>query len=328
MLLEEAVLHLLKRSGYSTVEGPGEDPTLCSMGAGTGVRGRGTNHQIDAIADFVVNQPFSNPQRLLVEAKCYAQDKPTGIDVVRNAIGVLKDTSEYWQPPLGAISTWKRFHYQYAVFSGTSFSSDAQRYAFAHDIHLFPLHHSQFFKPILAAVYAALPNNENLPSIPGGLSELRKSIRVSLRQHSPSFLTDPGVTPTVILGPYLEACAQLNYALVAILGGKFTILLTPSETVRQGGLDDHTSVRIYWNEDGWLLKSEGRTLFSFDLPDELFKLYEKAGEMKPERALDLKSEWMSNIQTIEIRDGRPRLLTFRLDQDWINAIRQSKPQVI
>lgn len=70
MLLEEAALHLLHRSGYRTVDAPGTDPTLCNVGAGLAVRGRGSEHQIDVIADFVVHQPFSNPQRLLVESKC------------------------------------------------------------------------------------------------------------------------------------------------------------------------------------------------------------------------------------------------------------------
>jgi len=51
MLLEEVALHLLRRSGYRTVDAPGNDPTLCNVGAGLAVRGRGSEHQIDAIAE-------------------------------------------------------------------------------------------------------------------------------------------------------------------------------------------------------------------------------------------------------------------------------------
>jgi hypothetical protein len=127
MLLEEAVLHLLRRSGYRTIDVPGTDPTLCNVGAGLAVRGRGSEHQIDAIADFVVHQPFSNPQRLLVESKCYGSLYKVGIEVVRNAIGVLKDTSEFWVVGPGPIAGRRRYHYQYAIFSASPFSSGAQR---------------------------------------------------------------------------------------------------------------------------------------------------------------------------------------------------------
>lgn len=56
------------------------------------VKGRGGEHQIDAIADFIVHQPFSYPQRLLVEAKCYSNK--VRLPVIRNAAGVLKDVNE------------------------------------------------------------------------------------------------------------------------------------------------------------------------------------------------------------------------------------------
>ncbi len=47
MLLEEAVLQLLRPAGYRTVERPGRDPTLKLGFAGVKVRGRGCYHQID-----------------------------------------------------------------------------------------------------------------------------------------------------------------------------------------------------------------------------------------------------------------------------------------
>ena len=98
MLLEEAVLYLLRRTGYRTIDSENGDPTLDSCGAGLQVRGRGSKHQIDAIADYLVQPPFGNPQRLLGEAKCYGQTHPIGLDITRNAVGVLKDVSEYWTP--------------------------------------------------------------------------------------------------------------------------------------------------------------------------------------------------------------------------------------
>ena len=57
-LLEEAIIWLLQRSGYSPVRSPKNDPTLCNMGGGLGVVGRGERHQIDAIADYEFSPPF------------------------------------------------------------------------------------------------------------------------------------------------------------------------------------------------------------------------------------------------------------------------------
>ena len=88
MLLEEALLHLLRGSGYRTVEAVNNDETLKAGAAGLSVKGRGGNHQIDAIADFLVSQPFSHPQRLLVEAKCYSNK--VRLPVVRNAVEFSK----------------------------------------------------------------------------------------------------------------------------------------------------------------------------------------------------------------------------------------------
>ncbi|MGN6555190.1 MAG: hypothetical protein ACTHLW_15900 [Verrucomicrobiota bacterium] len=327
MLLEEAVLHLLQRSGYRTVDAPGTDPTLCNVGAGLAVRGRGSEHQIDAIADFVVHQPFSNPQRLLVESKCYGSNYRVGIEVVRNAIGVLKDTSEFWVVGPGPIAGRRRYHYQYAIFSASPFSSGAQRYAFAQDVHLFPLDRSRYFQPILEAIRRIVPVALVFPRpMTGGprqFSEFRAFVREFLRSGQPR-QRPAGYFQQIDVRPFINACHQLNYALVAVLGGRFPVLLTPSQVARERRLQEQMHVRIYWNEEGWYLRSEGsqENLFSFDLPDELFELYAEEGFLNPQRALDLKEQMMSTFQAIETSDGHSRIINFVLDREWIAAIRR------
>ena len=153
LLLEEVLLHLLARSGYRTVESERGDPTLASGPAGLEVRGRGERHQIDAIADFLFPQPFSNPQRLLVEAKCYADSRPVALPVIRNALGVLMDVSEFFVPTSGTRTvSRRRYHYQYALFSASNYTDPAERYAFAHDIYLIPLQGSAFIRPIVGQI--------------------------------------------------------------------------------------------------------------------------------------------------------------------------------
>lgn len=156
VLLEEAILMLLRASGYSTVASARHDPTLSEGPAGLNVLGRGGRHQIDAIADLRIGQPFSNPQRLLVEAKAYSEDRKVGLPIVRGAVGVLKDVSEYWVAAGPGQPAASRYHYQFAVFSTSEFTADAQNYAFAHDIYLLPLRGSSFFSPIVSAIEEAV----------------------------------------------------------------------------------------------------------------------------------------------------------------------------
>lgn len=154
MLLEEAVLQLLKTTGYTVVEKAGSDPTLHDGHSGLEVCGRGGRHQIDAVADFSVSAPFSHPQRLFVEAKCFSSQYPVGLPIIRNAVGVLKDVLEWWNPPSGprGIATTGRYHYQYALFSASGYTLEAERYAFAQDIYLIPYERSQFISPVIQAI--------------------------------------------------------------------------------------------------------------------------------------------------------------------------------
>src|SRR5882762_11621712 len=135
MLLEEALLYLLRRCGYIPVEYTHGDSTLRTHSSGIAVRGRGTDHQIDAIADYRLTPPFSHPQRLLVEAKW--RDSAANLEIVRNSVGVHKDVCEHWVGRGNrAMGSRKRFQYQFALFCNSGYTAEAQKYAFAQDIYL------------------------------------------------------------------------------------------------------------------------------------------------------------------------------------------------
>ena len=139
MLLEEAISYLLLHAGFENVRPDSNDQTIRTGPSGLYVRGRGEDHQADALGQFMVSMPFGNPERLIVEAKCYSTDK-VGIDIVRNAVGVLKDIHEFFLPTKKDEKPERpRYHYRYAVFSATPFTANAQRYAYAQDIYLIQL---------------------------------------------------------------------------------------------------------------------------------------------------------------------------------------------
>jgi Restriction endonuclease len=328
MLLEEVLLHLLRSCGYEPVINVGNDPTLSRGRSGLEVRGRGENHQIDAIADFRIPQPFTNPSRLLVEAKF--KNSPAGIEVVRNAVGVLKDVSEYWatsQRP----SHHPRYHYQYAILSASGFTEPAQQYAAAQDVFLIPFARGGFFTPVLDAISAV---SEGLEGVGRGrqlqprmrLSELRRVMRRSLMDGI-DLGGENNLDPNLLesFQAVINAGREIEYTVLAVALNRLSIVLTPAPGVRLRELDEVVRVRIYWNETGWYLEEANdhrRRLFSFDLPEVLFKRYADQNRLTPERAVQLKGEVLTQIDALVVQDGRVRLIRFELDREWIQRVRE------
>ena len=318
-LLEEAILYLLVRSGYSLILEAGTDPTLCASSAGLCVRGRGGVHQIDGVADFRVPQPFSNPQRLLVEAKAHDPTYAVGLPVVRNAVGVVKDVSEFWNSAAGLARhpAGHRYHYQYAVFSATRFTADAQAYAFAQDIYLIPLRESSYFAPVLRALYAGtqiLP-----PDLPKeSISAMRRAFRSAWQEG----VTGLAAPYDETLMPLLLACEHVGCALVAMIAGQFPVLLVPQNPQVIATLEEVEMVRIHWSQDGWYLgRGNDDRLFSFGLPGALFERYAESGRLSPTQALNLKEEWLSEITALDVTAERVRPIRFVLDRNWLEGVR-------
>lgn len=298
LILEEVILFLLRVAGYRTIEVAGTDPTLSTCAAGLQVRGRGGEHQIDAIADFAIGQPFSYPQRLLVEAKCY-ETRSVSLDLIRNAVGVLKDVSEYWASPRSSWPQKNRYHYQFALFSTAAFTREAQRYAYAHDIHLLPLAGSSFFAPIVQEIKATVSRIEQVQPLRTDGSLTRSGVGTSLKASELRGIVRGALQPSAFpsrfpehrryqeaLRPLVQACYELGGAVIAMISNSFPLFLVPAPDLNLEQLEEVERVRIKWDQHGWYLISArtGEELFSFDLPAELFALYAEAGTLDPLRA--------------------------------------------
>ena len=307
---------MLRHSGYKTVHEAGSDASLADGHSGLEVRGRGSKHQIDAVADYLIPQPFTHPQRLLVEAKHYNHD--INLAVIRNAVGVLKDVNEFWVPSVRSTTSVKRYHYQYAVVSGTNFSVNSQKYAFAQDIYLIPLGASLFFSDVINAINiftdGSIDLPRNLTNLP--LKEIRKRIRTRLSNDNDMTIYRP-------FEGFINACRDIGYCLLAVISNRFPVFLVPADGISLHDLDAITQVRIYWDDDSWYLeRPNGTRLFSFDLPRELFELYANEGALEQRAALNLKQEMMSTLHAIVVTDDRARVVTFELDSQWINRVRE------
>jgi hypothetical protein len=331
MLLEEALLFLLRESGYKTVDRVDKkDKTLSQSAAGIQVKGRATNHQIDAIADYQITLPFTYPNRLLVESK--ATTSSVGIEIIRNALGVLLDIQEYWVPTKTLIQLRQRYHYQYAIASINNFTSEAEKFAFAHDIYLMPLARAGYFRPISVAINAFTDEIEYLDlNTPKDFYRLRLTIRNHLLDsRSPNRSVRKSVNLpdglTSLIGNFIESCMSVRYGFLAILDRRIPVFLIPNPDVNlsQFFTSPEVWVRIYWDSEGWYIHSNqtNQELFSFDLPEEILKLYLTGGVLSPSRALDLKEENLSEIQLISTIRGRVDFITLQLNIDWLNEIRR------
>lgn len=325
MLLEETLMHLLRYSGYELVTIGGQDPTLRMGAAGLEVRGRGDYHQIDAIADFKIPPPFANPGRLLVEAKFLQDRRRAGIDVIRNAVGVLKDLTEYWAP---GPQVQPRYHYQYAVCSATGYSEPAERYAAAHDVYLIQFAKGGFFAPVLAAIRAVeggddVEDREDEAPEGRALSRIRESVRGMLAGQIALPVNGGAHLPQGVLA-VVTAARGIGYSLLAVAMGRLPLILTPARDVQLDRMRGSVPVRITWDEHGWYLnkdQQDGARLFSFDLPATLFRAYANQGELTPLGALDLKQKALRRIDVLVFEDGGLRLVRFELNAMWIEQVR-------
>jgi len=136
-LLEEALAWLLRNSGYELLTDKDQDPEALGWDRGAlVVHGRGADHQVDVLGNFVLTPAFSLPIRMFLEAKYYST--PCQLPVVRNAHGVIHDVNENFVHPAGSRPR-RRYQYVYALFSASGFTRPAQDYGLAQQISLVDL---------------------------------------------------------------------------------------------------------------------------------------------------------------------------------------------
>ncbi|MER8113771.1 hypothetical protein [Streptomyces sp. NPDC094031] len=188
-LLEEVLAWLLRSSGYELVSEkeekglPPEHRVLERGRHGLTVRGRGAQHQADALGQFRYVPPFSLPVRLFVEAKF--TESRVQLATVRNGHGVVHDINENMVTTLqgpGPSRPRPRYHYSYAIFSTAGFSRNAQEYALAHQISLVDLSMPDFAGLRELVRSAAGQVHGALAALPAGEAPRPYHVRRQLRR--------------------------------------------------------------------------------------------------------------------------------------------------
>jgi hypothetical protein len=326
-MLEEVILSLLQRLGFRTIVA-GDEGTHAGR-SGLEVQGRGERHQIDAFAAFDFTPAFVYPLRLLFEAKCYRPSSPVGIEVVRNAVGVLKDISEnYFSSTSGTTSaeTVKvaRFNYVSAIFSTSGFTANAQRYALAHQIFLVQYQHNRLFGPISEGLLSFRQNDFVMRD--GPTKALRQFVRAKLNEEE---LTQNPFTP-LGLKKFNENVAEhvraIGGSYFGMLQGRWPIHLLSSEPLpaRVFADSDEVMCKVYGRESNrWSFVprqgsegSDGWFRLDFDLPEEIAQLVQNA-RGDAERVANTKMKYFSFITLSGMIGGVRRQIRLKMDQDWI-----------
>jgi hypothetical protein len=292
-LLEEALAFLVKKSGYSLLVSPRQDPSsLEERGNGLVVRGRGAVHQVDVLGELDWIPAFTFPLRLFLEAKF--QRTKTGIQTVRNAVGVLVDLNQqYGQTARG--SPIRRYRYAYALFSVSGFSGPAVEMAFAHEISLVDLGGREY-QSLTSAIRSASEEVSQMFRTGPSTSDDRldaeeedaSGIVATLRSTARAMLgTDPEVdggsltldsAVSRILSPVESATREIGELFVGMAAGPYMLLLScdnrdrfltrmTQRPVLEVTIHYTKSVDAGWT---WLIKPANRELgfeLSFRLPD-------------------------------------------------------------
>lgn len=335
-LLEEAILFLLEKVGYSVIEfNPALIPDETGLNGGHSgleVRGRGTWHQIDALALLDYSPAFMYPLRLMVEAKCYQAHRSVGVEVARNAVGVLKDISEnYFTVPSmrGSSLQVQRYNYHSAIFSTSGFTSGAVEYSIAHQVFLIQYENVPIIQPLIDAI---MTFDDYCVTKVGKLSmaEIRKLYREALRDRAYQtdtlqFITREGLN--LIESSLVQSANRIQGSYFGMLQGRWPMhLLTElplpasafeTDTVRcrltgyETGEWKFTPLDSHRNENGWFE-------LQFNLPKAIVSLLaENWGDR--EAVANIKQEHFSYIDLSGQIGGIRRNVRLEMDHDWING---------
>jgi hypothetical protein len=306
----------MRYTGYRLLVHEAQDPLeLVTQGETLRVRGRGASHQVDVLGEFAFTPAFSMPVRLFVEAK-FNQDR-CGLDVVRNAHGVLDDVNENFVSDTEARPR-RRYRYSYVLFSASGFTAEAQRYALAHQISLVNLSGVSFSWLLgaigntawtLAQAQEFLPESEPFPLI-WLRTELRKALGTSPVNLLPAVTVGEGKfkqAAAAAIAKLVSALQQRSDAelLLGFPAAPFILPLAADDHQKFLGYADAKpdhAVRIKRrggeSTAEWTLSpygAEDAYLLAFELPEHVEKWISDISDNEHLRTLEVKEQYLSSI---------------------------------
>jgi hypothetical protein len=337
-VLEEVLATLIQNTGYRLLVDESQDADeLMNRHNGLAVRGRGGVHQVDVLGELAWIPAFTFPLRLIVEAK--ARTGKSGIDDVRNAVGVVSDVNQNFTSSASPYpALLQKFSYRYALFSTAGFSAPAAEYALAHQISLVDLSApdfadiTQLAHDVTSELWADGP-----PRRGGGfLRHLRAWMRIELGTW-PEEVPPPNVGEGLAgfpwrrgtVGETLRARVDaIGELFVGMANGPYLLLLRARDPERVIGLLEQKPVQevsIHWSrgvQEGtrWsirMLGDGGELELNFALPDAVAAWIFDPDADARRRAMKFKERFLSTITIYRYVGGRDRLYRLRFSREQI-----------
>jgi hypothetical protein len=339
-LLEELLAYWIRNTGYRLLVDESQDPDeLENLPHGLGVRGRGGTHQVDVLGELAWIPAFTFPLRLIVEAKARASGK-SGIDDVRNAVGLITDVNQnYSRIPGASNAALQKFAYRYALFSTTGFSRPAADYALAHQLSLVDLSGPEFSGVVDAAraITELLWRPEPPTRAAGYVRDLRANIRAVLgtwpnEMPLPDLSLDRDQWQTVE-SEIRERAIAIDELFVGMANGPYLVILRSENPLQVIDALDHDPVqRVAINWGGreaertqWHIEPWNGLPFhlSFTLPAAVAEwVFDPEADTR-RRALAFKEQFLSTITIYRYVDRRDRLYRLEFSREEIDqAYRQ------
>lgn len=106
--------------------------------------------------------------------------------------------------------------------------------------------------------------------------------------------------------------------------GRFPVFLSSEVSLDQLEVELTNEVRIRVQDGNWFIEDRNeRRLFSFDLPEEIFKKYETSGSLNRQSLVRIKQNFMSEFYAYRSHNDRIDLIHFRIDQMWFNQVKEN-----
>ncbi|MBU2445356.1 MAG: hypothetical protein KJ666_07250 [Bacteroidetes bacterium] len=324
-LLEELILKLLDNVGYEIINSDGDG--IRNGHSGIEVCGRGEWHQIDALASLTYTPAFMYPLRLLLEAKCYRHNRSVGIEIPRNALGVLKDIQEnYFTFRTGSNNELQvqRYNYHSAIFSTSNYTVGAQRFSIAHQIFLITYE----YVPIMQPISETLLSLEEADFM--GMDHI-ESIKV-MREDFANLISNQNQNSEIFSETGREKVNGIKNNFNRIKGSYFGMLQGryPLHLISEKPLPaslfaetDEIQCKIYsYNRSSWYFSpsqvnpnSPNYFKLEFNLPKEIAHVIYELNDRT--EIANIKRERFSFIHLSGKIGGIQRMIKLKLDEDWL-----------
>jgi hypothetical protein len=345
-VLEELLAKLIQNTGYRLLVDESQDrEELENRPNGLGVRGRGGTHQVDVLGELAWIAAFTFPLRLIVEAK--ARNEKSGIDEIRNAVGVVSDVNQnFARGPGTSGALIQKFSYRYALFSTAGFSAPAAEYALAHQISLVDLSATDFDDLIRLAddVTSAIWGDNPPRRADGFVRAFRQRMRVALGTWPDEVPADAGLDNPELDQRWPDIAAVMSARVhamgelfVGMANGPYLLLLRARNSRRVIEILEHDPVRdvaIHWSpavEGGtrWTVSLGGHddsVDLNFALPAAVAAWIFDPDADARRRAMQFKEQFLSTITIYRFVGGRDRLYRLRFSREQVaESWRRTRP---